>query len=116
MLVLTRKIGEQLIIGDNIKVTVVSLGPGRVKIGIEAPSSVTIDRQEIHDRKVSEVETDMTIEDGFVNPHLIESPARERVQKSHTGKTVAAHREPSEGPDRIENRLHRHRRYSPKPR
>lgn len=54
MLVLTRKIGEQIIIGDNIRVTVVSVGPGRVKIGIEAPPSVVVDRQEVFDKKREE--------------------------------------------------------------
>jgi carbon storage regulator len=50
MLVLTRKPGEQIVIGEGIRVTVVSLGPGRVKIGIEAPPNVRIDRQEIHEK------------------------------------------------------------------
>ena len=50
MLVLTRRPGEQIVIGDGIRVTVVGLGPGRVKIGIEAPANVRIDRQEIHDK------------------------------------------------------------------
>jgi carbon storage regulator len=54
MLVLTRKAGEQIIIGDSIRLTVVSVGPGRVKIGIEAPPSVKVDRQEIHDKKQNE--------------------------------------------------------------
>ena len=34
MLVLTRKPGEQIVIGNGIRVTVVSVGPGRVKIGV----------------------------------------------------------------------------------
>jgi carbon storage regulator len=50
MLVLTRRPGESIIIGDGIKLTVVSVGPGRVKIGIEAPPNVRIDREEIHTR------------------------------------------------------------------
>jgi carbon storage regulator len=56
MLVLTRRPGEQIVIGENIRITVVSLGPGRVKIGIEAPPDVRIDRQEIHERIVQERE------------------------------------------------------------
>ncbi|MCZ2341598.1 MAG: carbon storage regulator [Bacteroidales bacterium] len=116
MLVLSHKVGEQVIIGDNIRVTVVSLGPGRVKIGIEAPESVAVNRQEIYDRKVSEVEAGIASEGSFVNPILITSPSTECVQKPHTDAKVAAHREPSEGPDRLENRISRHRRYSPKPR
>lgn len=55
MLVLTRRIGESIIIGNGIKITVVNVGPGRVKIGIEAPPSVRVDREEIHDRVVKEV-------------------------------------------------------------
>jgi carbon storage regulator len=51
MLVLTRKPGEQIIIADSIRITVVSVGPGRVKIGIEAPPTVTVDREEVHTRR-----------------------------------------------------------------
>ena len=55
MLVLTRKPGEQVIINGNIRITVVSVGPGRVKIGIDAPADVKIDREEIHTRKQDEI-------------------------------------------------------------
>src|SRR5262245_7244636 len=48
MLVLTRRPSESIIIANNIKITVVSVGPGRVKLGIEAPANVRVDRQEIH--------------------------------------------------------------------
>jgi carbon storage regulator len=54
MLVLTRRTGESIIIGNGIKLTVVNVGPGRVKIGIEAPPSVRIDREEIHARVMQE--------------------------------------------------------------
>lgn len=50
MLVLTRKPGEQIVIGNNIRLTVVSVGPGRVKLGIEAPASIRVDRQEIFEK------------------------------------------------------------------
>ena len=50
MLVLTRRPTESIIIANNIKITVVSVGPGRVKLGIEAPPHVRVDRQEIHDK------------------------------------------------------------------
>lgn len=56
MLVLTRRPGEQIIIGDHIRLTVVSLGPGRVKIGIEAPPNVRIDREEVHKKIQKELE------------------------------------------------------------
>jgi carbon storage regulator len=50
MLVLTRRPGEQIVIGNGIRVTVVSVGPGRVKLGIEAPAHVRVDRQEVFDK------------------------------------------------------------------
>ena len=50
MLVLTRKPGEQIVIGNNIRITVVGVGPGRVKLGIVAPDNVRIDRQEIFEK------------------------------------------------------------------
>lgn len=46
MLVLSRKLGEKLYIGDDICITIVRLSPGRVGIGIEAPRSLTILRDE----------------------------------------------------------------------
>ena len=54
MLVLTRKPGETVVIGGDIRLTVVSLGPGRVKLGVEAPKWMSVDRGEVHERKVAE--------------------------------------------------------------
>jgi carbon storage regulator len=54
VLVLTRKPNEEIIIGDNIRITVVEVAPGRVKIGISAPKSVRVDRAEIHEKKQQE--------------------------------------------------------------
>jgi carbon storage regulator len=59
MLVLTRRTGESIIIGEGIKLTVVSVGPGRVKIGIVAPPNVRIDREEIHTRIQQEQAVDV---------------------------------------------------------
>ena len=44
MLVLTRKSGQSLVISDQIRVSVVSVGRGRVQLGIEAPDSVAVRR------------------------------------------------------------------------
>lgn len=50
MLVLTRKLGESIRIGDNIVIKVVDLDGRHVKIGIEAPKSIAVNRQEIYER------------------------------------------------------------------
>src|SRR5262249_36470106 len=47
MLVLTRKLGENIRIGDSIKITVLEAGYGQVKLGIDAPPEVKVHRQEI---------------------------------------------------------------------
>jgi carbon storage regulator len=56
MLVLNRKIGEQIVIGDDIVVTVVRVQGKQVRIGIEAPLSVSIRRQELLPQDDSEAD------------------------------------------------------------
>lgn len=51
MLILTRKVGERLAIGDDISVTLLEIKGSQVKLGIEAPKSVEVHRQEIY-RKI----------------------------------------------------------------
>lgn len=51
MLILTRRIGESIQIADNITVIVVGVKGSQVRLGVEAPAGVAIDRQEIHLRK-----------------------------------------------------------------
>lgn len=50
MLVLTRKAGEGIIIGDEIKITIVELKNGGVRIGIDAPRELKVHRQEVFDK------------------------------------------------------------------
>ncbi len=47
MLVVTRKIGERILIGDKVVVTVVKIGNGGVRIGVEAPPEMAIVREEL---------------------------------------------------------------------
>ncbi|MGW8193925.1 MAG: carbon storage regulator CsrA [Desulforhopalus sp.] len=54
MLVLTRKKGEGIVIGDDIKITVIDLKGGSVRIGIDAPRDKKIHRQEVYDRIAQE--------------------------------------------------------------
>jgi len=56
MLVLTRHAGEQIVIDGNIVVTVLSVKGSKVRFGITAPDSVRVDREEIHERRLSEAE------------------------------------------------------------
>jgi carbon storage regulator len=50
MLVLTRKAGEGIIIGDNITIKILEMKSGGVRIGIDAPKDTKIYRQEVYDR------------------------------------------------------------------
>jgi carbon storage regulator len=50
MLILTRKLGERITIGDDIIITLLEIKGSQVKLGIKAPKSVSIHRQEIYER------------------------------------------------------------------
>ena len=50
MLVLTRKAGESIVIGSNIRVTILELQGRQVRLGIEAPSDVSVHRGEVYER------------------------------------------------------------------
>ena len=54
MLVLTRKFDESIIIGGVIEVKVLKIGNGFVKLGIEAPGEIVIDRKEVAEQKAKE--------------------------------------------------------------
>ena len=54
MLVLTRREGEQIVIGGNVKITVVQIKGGTVRIGIEAPREILISRVEPEKREKSD--------------------------------------------------------------
>ena len=53
MLILTRRIGEKLIIDDNIEVMILGVKGNQVRIGIEAPQQISVHREEIH-RKIEQ--------------------------------------------------------------
>lgn len=50
MLILTRRVGETLMIGDEVTVTVLSVKGNQVRIGVNAPKSVAVHREEIYQR------------------------------------------------------------------
>lgn len=52
MLVLSRKVGEEIVIGDSIRLVVVGVRGAQVRLGLEAPRDVAIHRREVHRRIV----------------------------------------------------------------
>ncbi len=54
MLILTRRTGEKLVIGDNVVVTVLGVKGNQIRIGIDAPREVQVHREEIYQRILKE--------------------------------------------------------------
>ena len=50
MLILTRKVGESLLIGDDVSITILNIRGNQVKIGVQAPKDVSVHREEIYRR------------------------------------------------------------------
>ena len=69
MLVLSRKVGERILIGDNIAVTVVRISGGGVRLGIEAPTELPVVREELHE--------------------MMKQQEKSHAEKTHVGKSHA---------------------------
>ena len=63
MLILTRRVGETVMIGDEVTITVLGVKGNQVRVGINAPKSVAVHREEIYERIKKERET------GVVDPN-----------------------------------------------
>jgi carbon storage regulator len=63
MLILTRRAGESLRIGEDVEVTVMAVNGAQVRIGIKAPISISVDREEVAERKRREKDNPA----GFLN-------------------------------------------------
>ena len=56
MLILTRKTGESLLVGDDVEITVLSVRGSQVKLGVNAPKDTAVHRQEIY-KKIKDTES-----------------------------------------------------------
>jgi len=54
MLVLSRRLGETLIIGDDVKIQILGINGNQVRIGIDAPKEVSVHREEVYQRMQNE--------------------------------------------------------------
>jgi carbon storage regulator len=57
MLILTRRVGETVVIGDDITVTVLGVKGNQVRLGVGAPKDVAVHREEVYDRIKAEAHT-----------------------------------------------------------
>jgi len=62
MLILTRRVGESLIIGDDIFINILGVNGNQIRIGVKAPKEISVHREEIYNRIQSEKADDKTID------------------------------------------------------
>ena len=62
MLILTRRVGETLVIGDDVTVTVLGVRGNQVRLGVNAPKDVAVHREEIYQRIQSEKDAENSTE------------------------------------------------------
>lgn len=67
MLILTRRVGETLMVGDEVTVTVLGVKGNQVRIGVNAPKDVAVHREEIYDRIKKESESGEQDDDSIGN-------------------------------------------------
>ena len=63
MLILTRRVGETLVIGDDVNVTVLGVRGNQVRLGVNAPKEVAVHREEIYQRIQKENDSDKSSTD-----------------------------------------------------
>jgi carbon storage regulator len=85
MLILTRRVGETIVIGDDVIVTVLGIKGNQVRIGINAPKTVTVHREEIYQRIQQEKNTAQKQEEAAA-PAVATTTATTPVRKKRESK------------------------------
>ena len=80
MLVLTRRAGESILVGDDIVLTVLELGRDQVRIGIRAPRSVSVHREEVYREILLSNQAAAEGDDAFIGLAAVEAPHRLAAQ------------------------------------
>lgn len=99
MLVLTRKVGEEIVIGDNIRIVVVGIQANKVRIGISAPNDVVVDREEIHHKRrhsISDVPVHSLTPASLIDTVALNSPEDKATEKSDAAIFVTKGAQPVE--------------------
>lgn len=74
MLILTRKVGESIIVGDDVRVSILEIKGRQVRIGIQAPHDVTIHREEIYKMIQAREESGANVTDPHKTPPITAKP------------------------------------------
>ncbi len=81
MLILSRKMGESIYVGDSVTVTVLGVTRGQVKIGIDAPKELTVHREEIY-RRIQEEKFTGCAKNGKANERRKKTTGRGPVSRA----------------------------------
>jgi carbon storage regulator len=87
MLVLSRKIGEVITVGNSVEITVLSFDRGIVRLGINAPRDIAVHRKEVHDKIVEINKQAISTDIGDFKSALSSNPFSADISKEKNIKT-----------------------------